>query len=100
MNSKSTFNMPAAFLGLAAWACVGGDGLTHRASADEPPVSKRDRAWVEKRVEQWRPTNEERAFDEIGWAKNLREAERLAKEHDRPIFLFTYSGASMACYRC
>jgi hypothetical protein len=57
-------------------------------------------AWVEKRIQDWQPSAEERHFDEIGWAKDIREAERLAKEHGRPVFLFTYDGASLATYRC
>jgi hypothetical protein len=57
-------------------------------------------AWVEKRVEDWQPSAEERRLDEIGWAKDIRTAERLAKEHGRPVFLFTYDGASLATYRC
>jgi hypothetical protein len=69
-------------------------------SPSQSSVSKRDRAWVETRVADWQPKEEERAFDQIGWAKGLVEAERLAREHSRPIFLFTYSGANIACYRC
>lgn len=68
--------------------------------ADEPVADKRDAAWVIKRVEAWQPTREERAFDEIGWARDLREAVRLGKEHRRPVFLFTYDGASLSGYRC
>ena len=100
MSSKHALYTATAFLFLAGGDGTGERVLTCGAMADEQPVSKRDRPWVEKRVEEWQPTKEERAFDEIGWAKDLREAERLAKEHGRPIFLFTYSGASMACYRC
>ena len=55
---------------------------------------------VEKRIQDWQPTKEERLFDEIGWAKDIREALRLAQKHDRPVFLFTYDSANMACYRC
>lgn len=54
---------------------------------------------VEKRVHELLPTREERRIDEIGWAKNIREAERLAKEHQRPVFLFTYDG-KIATGRC
>ena len=57
-------------------------------------------AWVEKRIQDWQPTAEERRLDEIGWAKDIRTAERLAKEHGRPIFLFTYDGVCLATYRC
>jgi hypothetical protein len=55
--------------------------------------------WVEKRIQEWEPTAADRRFDEIGWAKDIRDAERLAKEHDRPVFLFTHDGR-MAIGRC
>jgi hypothetical protein len=53
---------------------------------------KADLAWVEKRVQEWQPTASERRFDEIGWAADIREARRLAREHNRPVFLFTHDG--------
>lgn len=55
--------------------------------------------WVRQRVHQWQPTREERRLDEIGWARNIREAERLAKQHTRPVFLFTHDG-TIATGRC
>jgi hypothetical protein len=74
--------------------------LTALIPAEEPPLADRElAAWVGKRVEDWQPTPEERRFDEIGWAKDIREAERLAKEHNRPVFLFTHDG-HMAVGRC
>lgn len=48
--------------------------------------------WVGQRVVQWQPQPEERRFDEIGWAKDLRSARQLAAKHNRPIFLFTMDG--------
>jgi hypothetical protein len=57
-------------------------------------------SWVDKRIRDWQPTPEERRFDEIGWARDIRDALRLAKEHGRPVFLFTYDGTSLATYRC
>jgi hypothetical protein len=62
-------------------------------------------AKIDKRIDSWQPTKDERLFDEIGWAKDIRDALRLAKEHQRPIFLFTYSGSAerehaMALQRC
>jgi len=62
-------------------------------------------ARVEQRVQAWQPTQEERRLDEIGWAKDIRDALRLAKEYGRPIFLFTYSGSAdrdhaLALQRC
>jgi hypothetical protein len=58
-----------------------------------------DPASVAKQVELWQPTPEERRFDDIGWAKDILEARRLAKEHNRPVFLFTHDG-HMAVGRC
>ncbi len=85
---------------LAFWSGEPGVSVLSRVRADEPATAKRDVAWVDKRVEEWQPTKAERAFDEIGWAKDLGEARRLAEQHRRPIFLFTYDGADLACYRC
>jgi hypothetical protein len=59
-------------------------------AAHKPP--ERDADWVDQRVKEWQPTAEEKRFDEIGWAKDIRAAEKLAKEHNRPVFLFTHDG--------
>ncbi len=56
-------------------------------------------ARVRQRVLELQPTAEERRLDEIGWANDLREALRLARRHDRPVFLFTHDGR-MAIGRC
>jgi hypothetical protein len=50
-------------------------------------------ARVDKRVQAWQPTGAEHRLDDVGWAKDLREALRLAKDNGRPVFLFTYSGS-------
>jgi hypothetical protein len=69
-------------------------------AAAEGRVSDKDlAAWVEQRIADWQPTRAERRFDEIAWAKDIREAERLAKEHHRPIFYFTHDG-HMGVGRC
>ena len=47
---------------------------------------------VRQRVAELQPKPEEKRFDEIGWAKDIRAAKRLAKEHNRPVFLFTHDG--------
>jgi len=74
--------------------------LAPAAVAGDRPVADADvAAFVAKRVAEWRPTAVERRFDEIGWAKDIREAERLAKAHNRPVFLFTHDGR-MAVGRC
>jgi hypothetical protein len=68
--------------------------------AEDRRIADRDIAeWVKKRVRDWQPTAEERRFDEIGWVADIRTALKLAKEHDRPVFLFTHDG-HMAVGRC
>ncbi len=70
-------------------------------SAGDPPDDDAEfAAWVEQRVQAWQPTAPERSFDQIGWAPTILDAERLAKEHDRPMFLFTFDGPSMSLGRC
>jgi hypothetical protein len=56
------------------------------------PETIHDPAWVDRRIEKWQPTAREKRWESIGWAKNLREAERLGKAHNRPVFLFTHDG--------
>jgi len=51
-----------------------------------------DFAAVQKRIAELQPRPEEKLFDEIGWAKDIRAACRLAAEHNRPVFLFTHDG--------
>ena len=96
--------MKRASLFLTAVACAGvmpwGGVVRTNARGGERPADKRDANWVGKRVAAWQPTKAERAFHEIGWAKGLREAQRLGKKHNRPVFLFTYDGASLSGYRC
>ena len=69
-------------------------------AADRPAVADKDvKPFVDQRVEEWQPTADERRFDEVGWSTSLVEAERLAKEHKRPVFLFTHDG-KMNVGRC
>jgi hypothetical protein len=49
-------------------------------------------ATVEKKVHNLQPSRSEKRFDEIGWAPSVLAAEALAREHNRPVFLFTYDG--------
>jgi hypothetical protein len=58
----------------------------------EQSRTARDFSWIKQRVQELQPTAKERRFDEIGWAKDIRTAEKLAKENHRPIFLFTHDG--------
>ena len=69
-------------------ACV----ATLDARTAEPQPDVRDLAWVEKRVRELEPAARERRIDEIGWAGDIRQAEKLAAEHNRPVFLFTHDG--------
>ena len=62
------------------------------AGSAEPQPDARDLAWVEKRAQELEPAARERRIDEIGWASDIRRAERLAGEHSRPVFLFTHDG--------
>jgi hypothetical protein len=48
--------------------------------------------WVKNRVKTLQPTVDEKRFDEVGWAGSIVEAERLAREHNRPVFLFAHDG--------
>jgi len=77
------FMLPAALL-MAA-------GLAGGAAAGEGDLASR----VDKTVQAWQPVNAERCLDDIGWARDLRDALRLATENNRPVFLFTYSGSAV-----
>ena len=65
---------------------LGAATLSLAQGADRSPT------WVEQRVQEIQPKPEERRLDEIGWAKDIRDALRLAKMHNRPVFLFTHDG--------
>ena len=82
---------------LAGLFGIGGIGSV--SGGDRPRSDDELAAWVAKRIQDWQPTREERRFDEIGWVGNIREALRLGKEHNRPVFLFTHDG-HMAIGRC
>lgn len=86
--TRHTWNLPTAVALLAA-------GWSHAAG----PISDDE---VKARVERWQPRPEERRFDQIGWAPSLLDAQRLARQHNRPVFLFTYDGATCGIenHRC
>ena len=73
-----------------------GKASSHWADAIGDPLIA---SWVEKHVQEWQATAAERRFDDIGWAKDIRDALRLAKKHGRPVFLFSYNGR-MGIGRC
>ena len=56
-------------------------------------------AWVDQKVADCAPKPEERRFDQTGWLTDIRSALALAKQHNRPVFLFTHDG-HMGLGRC
>lgn len=67
-------------------------GASLTALAADQSVKPRAFAWIEERVQALQPTAREKRFDEIGWASDIRSAEKLARENNRPVFLFTHDG--------
>lgn len=49
-------------------------------------------AWVDARVKERQPSESDRKFDAVGWSRTVLDAQKLAKEHNRPVFLFTHDG--------
>jgi hypothetical protein len=84
--------LAAGVIGLSAW-------LPQTRSEDKRLADRDVADWVQKRVRDWQPNAEDRRFDEIGWAKDIRTAEKLAKDNNRAVFLFTHDG-HMAVGRC
>jgi hypothetical protein len=58
----------------------------------KPAADPKDLAWVAETADAWLPLPEERKMDLIGWADGLIPALRLAREHQRPVFIFTLDG--------
>jgi hypothetical protein len=94
MRRQVIYGAAAALFFVAGLAAVAG-GL-------QPPAANQRRETaaalverVDRLVQDWQPTSAERRFDDIGWAKDLRDALRLAKDNGRPVFLFTYNGSSI-----
>jgi len=76
------------FLAAAAMLCT----MSSVVIAAEAISDSELTGWVDARVASYAPTAEERRFDEIGWARDLRHALELSQEHGRPVFLFTQDG--------
>ena len=66
--------------------------FTSLSGAVEQTAENKDFVWVQARVDQIAVKPDERPLDQIGWAKDIRDAKRLAKESGRPVFLFTHDG--------
>ena len=73
--------MVALFAALAAGVC-----------AEDSPAKGDLEARIDQRIREWQPRPEEKRFDQIGWAADIRDAIRLAGETKRPVFLFTHDG--------
>ena len=48
--------------------------------------------WTDRRIAQVKPKAADKGFETVGWVSGLRHAFDLGREHQRPIFVFTYSG--------
>lgn len=88
---------PSAF----AVACISIGSILPSANAADDEFA----AMVKRRVHDWQPRKDERLLDQVGWAHDLVEAKRLAKKHQRPMFVFTYNGSTtrahaIALQRC
>lgn len=73
---------------LAGFLIVLPSSLLIAAGANDKDVA----TWVNNRVQAIQPTSAEKRFDEIGWAGSIVQAEKLARQHNRPVFLFTFNG--------
>jgi hypothetical protein len=72
---------------------------TTRPTETTEPISRTDLSGIDKRVDYWLASEDERGMDRVGFAGGILEAERLAREHHRPVFLFNFSG-KIATGRC
>ena len=68
-------------------------------AAPAAPATGDVKEWVDAKVAACAPKSEERRFDETGWLTDIRSALKLAKAHNRPVFLFTHDGR-MGLGRC
>jgi hypothetical protein len=85
-------------MGTIKWKAVGlCFGLAALAGAGW--AAEKDAAWIDQRISQWQPTEREKRWEGIGWAPDLRTAQKLAKEQNRPVFMFTLDG-KMSVGRC
>jgi hypothetical protein len=84
----------------ALGAVVACAGLTARGAEQQAAPATGDvTTWVDAKVAQCAPRPEERRFDQTGWLTDIRSALALAKQHNRPVFLFTHDGR-MGLGRC
>ena len=77
-------------LGLVVLGSAGFVALPVSSEEKKPAPLDRDR--IDRRILEIQPTAKELRFDAIGWVSGIREAERLARENGRPVFLFSNVG--------
>jgi len=70
---------------LVLWGAAALQAPTGTAPADEF-------ARIDQWIQAWQPTEMDRKFEEIGWAKDIPTAIKLGKQHGRPVFVFTHKG--------
>jgi hypothetical protein len=81
-----------------------GGHFAHTSAQPTPAVGQKlppafDQASIDRRIQALQPTAKEKRFEAIGWATGILEAERLARENKRPVFLFCNVG-EMGIGRC
>ena len=77
---------------LAPMMAAGLLALAGLQAAETAPADGRVRETVDARVAEWWLKESEKRFDRIGWADDIRAAQKLAAKHGRPVFLFTMDG--------
>lgn len=89
--------------GLLAYEVLGPTAAEPEVAMPAPETPPLDDAGlaadVHQRVAAWQPTRAERRIDDIGWAADLRDGLRLARQHQRPLFVLSHSG-DIATARC
>jgi hypothetical protein len=74
-------------------SCIAALLLVPHARCGEPAVpDAKVVPLVDARLAEWWLKPDERRFDLIGWAADVRAARKLAAESGRPVFLFTMDG--------
>jgi hypothetical protein len=92
-----SFQLSRIIVGLVVLESVSLVALPVSSEQGKPVPLGRDR--IDKRIQEIQPTAKELRFDAIGWVSGIREAERLARENGRPVFLFSNVG-QMDLGRC
>jgi hypothetical protein len=81
----------SAVVGFAVCTGVGAAGPPPQSSTLAPATGD-VKQWVDRKVAECAPKPQERRFDQTGWLTDIRSALKLAKQHNRPVFLFTHDG--------